>query len=84
MITGLISIKFRDEATEEEIQEIISNFYGENNKFIKGMQYLEFRDPKTLDRVNAFLLKDDEKIRKEPEQSILGIAYVRKCVDGES
>jgi len=84
MITGLLSIKFQDGATDEDIQEIVSNFYGQNSKLIKGMQYLEFRDPKTLDRVNAFLIKDDNAVRKEPEQSILGNAYVRKCVDGES
>ncbi len=59
MITGLIGIKFQENATDEEIQELVSNFYGENNKIIEGMQYLEFRDPKTLDRVNEFLLKDD-------------------------
>lgn len=59
MITGLIGIKFREGATDEEIQEIVSNFYGENSKIIKGMQYLEFRDPKTLDRVNEFLRKDN-------------------------
>ncbi len=82
MITGLLSIKFQDGTTDEDIQEIVSNFYGQNSKLIKGMQYLEFRDPKTLDRVNAFLLKDVERTKKKPEQSMLGNAYVRKCVDG--
>lgn len=62
MITGLIGIKFQEDATDEDIQEIVSNFYGENNKIIKWMQYLEFRDPKTLDRVNRFLLKDEMQL----------------------
>ncbi len=65
MMTGLIGIKFQESATDEEIQEIVSNFYGENSNLIKGMQYLEFRDSKTLDRVYEFVAKDDAQDRAQ-------------------
>lgn len=54
-ITGLIGIGFEEGATDEEIQEAVSNFYVENSTLIKGVQYIEFRDPATLDRVFEIL-----------------------------
>ncbi len=64
MITGLVGLKFKDSITAEEIEEVISNFYGENNTLITGMQYLEFRDPKTLEKVFKFIEKDDIETAK--------------------
>jgi len=74
MITGLIGIKFKDGVTGEEIENVISNFYGENDKLITGMQYLEFRDPKTLKKIFEFIEKDDEEISK-------GNAFQTRIVD---
>ncbi len=60
MKTALIGLKFNDSVSEEDVETAISNFYGINNSLIKGMTYLEFKDPDTLGRVYEFLKKDDD------------------------
>ncbi len=61
-ITGLIGIGFQENATDEEIKEVVSKFYGENRKLVKEMRYLEFSDPKTLDRVFDFVNRNDAQV----------------------
>jgi hypothetical protein len=55
MKTGIIGIRFRVEATEDQIQKMISAFYSENKTLIEGMEYNEFRDEKPLTQVFKFV-----------------------------
>lgn len=55
MVHGLIGLIFKDGITEEEIQDIISEIYKKNCEDVLGMQYIEFRDDKTLGVVLGFI-----------------------------
>lgn len=68
MKTGIIGIRFRVEATEEQIQKMISDFYSANKTLIEGMEYNEFRDEKPLTQVFKFIAEmDDHHPETEPD-----------------
>ncbi len=58
MRTAIIGIQFKKGTKDDSIEEIVSNFCAENGNLIKGARYLEFKDPKTLERIYEFIEKD--------------------------
>ncbi len=69
MKTGLIGIKFHENATAQEIQTVISQFYKDNENFITGMQYVEFIEPSALEDVFVFIEKTFGK--KDPQTKLV-------------
>jgi hypothetical protein len=68
MKTGIIGIRFRVEATEDQIQKMISSFYSANKALIEGMEYNEFQDEKPLTQVFKFVAEmDDHHPETEPD-----------------
>lgn len=65
MKTAIIGIKFKDEAKQEDIEEAVSNFFAENDNLIKGMTYLELKEPGTFQQVYDLLSEKerDEKLK---------------------
>ena len=61
MASGIIGIKFNPEATDADIQKIVSELYTGNDALISGMAYTEFKEESTLDEVNKFIAELNNK-----------------------
>lgn len=77
MRTAIIGMRFKDEAKDEDIEEVVSDFYANNDNIIKGMVYLEFKDPKTLDEIYKFI---NEKEPSDTTQKMSKLATQGKLI----
>ena len=63
MTSGILSIHFNKEATDDEIAMVVRRMHSENMAYIAGMQYREFEETEPVDKVITFI---DEIIETDP------------------
>ena len=75
MTTGILYINFDHDVTEEEIQEIVNDFYMLNRRAITGMEYNEFDSLQTLQAIKTLAKSYCSANSKpsSPQTTLLGV-----------
>ena len=57
MKVGVLEIVFNEAVNEEDVQNILSSFYLDNEKEISGMEWKQFDSKNTLDDIHKIIEK---------------------------
>jgi len=55
MTSGVITIQFNPDMSDDEIMMCVRKIYTENDTCISGMQYREFEEHKDVDKILKFI-----------------------------